>query len=207
MDDLDIPIVELVAAANRGDEAAWVEILDRYSPLLVSVIRRFGLGAAQTEDVAATVWLRLVEHLGRIREPQALPKWLIQTARNECLHNQTVNRRTVSQDPLDESWSATAAVDEDLDSGLLRAERHEALLCGLAELPKHQRDVLMLLMHDPQLSYAQISERLGISIGHIGPTRGRAIDALRKTHAISAYMAAESTRGKDGERRDPATLV
>ncbi len=207
MDEVEVSIVDLVAAANRGDEAAWVEILDRYSPLLVSVIRRFGLGAAHTEDVAATVWLRLVEHLGRIREPQALPKWLIQTARNECLHNQTVSHRTVAQDPLDDSWSARATVDDEVDSALLRAERHEALLSGLAELPKHQRELLLLLIHDPQLSYAQISSRLDIPIGNIGPTRGRAIEALRRTQAISAFMSADSTRGREGERRDPATLA
>jgi RNA polymerase sigma factor (sigma-70 family) len=188
MDDFDHPVVELVAAAAAGDEAAWNELVDRYSPLLVSVIRRFGLSPVQVEDVAQTVWLRLVEHLGRLREPQALRSWLTTTAKNECIRNLSINRRTVSQDPLADTWPASARVEDDTAEALLKAELHEALLAGLAELPKHQREVLLLLANDPPLTYAQISSKLSLPVGSIGPTRGRAIEALRRTPPISAFL-------------------
>jgi RNA polymerase sigma factor (sigma-70 family) len=189
MDDGDNPITSLVGAAASGDERAWRDLVDRYTPLLATVIRRFGLTTAETQDVAQTVWLRLVEHLGGLREPRALPMWLITTGRRECLRCLSERRRTVPYDPLDPSWQASPAEDLEPDADLLRAERHEVLLAGLAELPAPLRDLLLLLTQDPPLSYAEISQRTGIRVGSIGPTRGRALERLRETFAVRELMA------------------
>jgi RNA polymerase sigma factor (sigma-70 family) len=188
MDDGDYPITLLVDAAAAGDEQAWHEIVDRYAPLLASVIRRFQLTTAETQDVAQTVWLRLVEHLGSLREPRALPMWIITTAKRESLRYLAGRRQTLAHDPLDPSWLADSAEDADADAQLLRAERHEALLAGLAELGVRQRELLLLLVEDPPLSYAQISQRTGIPVGSIGPTRGRALDRLRRALAVRDHL-------------------
>lgn len=84
MDDGDNPITSLVNAAAAGDEHAWRELVDRYTPLLGSVLRCFGLSTVESQDVAQTVWLRLVEHLGGLREPRALPTWIITTGKREA---------------------------------------------------------------------------------------------------------------------------
>lgn len=188
MDNGDYPITSLVDAAAAGDEHAWHEIVDRYAPLLASVIRRFRLTTAETQDVAQTVWLRLVEHLSSLREPRALPMWLITTAKRESLRYLSDRRRTLPYDPLDPSWLATSAEDAEPDAELLRAERHEALLAGLAELPARQRELLLLLVEDPPLSYAEISRRTGVPVGSIGPTRGRALERLRQTLAVRDHV-------------------
>jgi RNA polymerase sigma factor (sigma-70 family) len=189
MDEGDYPITRLVDAAAAGNENAWQEIVDRYTPLLASVIRRFRLTVAETQDVAQTVWLRLVEHLSGLREPRALPTWIITTSKRESLRYLSDRRRAVPYDPLDPSWLASSAEDADPGAELLRAERHEALLAGLAELPSRQRELLLLLVEDPPLSYAQISERTGIPVGSIGPTRGRALERLRQTFAFRGLLA------------------
>jgi RNA polymerase sigma factor (sigma-70 family) len=189
MDDGDYPITWLVDAAAAGDERAWHEIVDRYAPLLASVIRRFRLTTTETQDVAQTVWLRLVEHLDGLREPRALPMWIITTGKRESLRYLSDRRRSAPHDPLDPSWLAAPAEDDEPVAGLLRAERHEALLAGLAELPARQRELLLLFVEDPPLSYAQISQRTGIPIGSIGPTRGRALERLRQTFAIKDHLA------------------
>lgn len=189
MDDGDYPVTWLVDAAVRGDERAWHEIVDRYSPLLASVIRGFRLTTAEAQDVAQTVWLRLVEHLGSLREPRALPMWIITTGKRECMRCVSDQRRIVPLDPQDPSWLATPADEVEPDAGLVRAERHQALLAGLAELPARQRELLLLLMADPPLSYDVISQRTGIAHGGIGPTRGRALARLRQTAAVTHYLA------------------
>ncbi|HET9081057.1 MAG TPA: sigma-70 family RNA polymerase sigma factor [Trebonia sp.] len=189
MDDGDYPVTGLVDAAVRGDERAWHEIVDRYSPLLASVIRGFRLTTAEAQDVAQTVWLRLVEHLGSLREPRALPMWIITTGKRECLRCVSDHRRVVPVDPRDPSWLAAPADEAEPDAALARAERHEALLAGLAELPARQRELLLLLMADPPLSYDAISQRTGIAHGGIGPTRSRALARLRKTAAVTHYLA------------------
>jgi RNA polymerase sigma factor (sigma-70 family) len=174
MGDGDNPITSLVDAAVSGDEPAWRELVDRYTPLLASVLRRFGLGAAETQDVVQTVCLRVVEHLGSLREPQALPSWLISIAKREALRCVSDWQRSVPYDPLDPSWLPSATEGAEPDAELLRAERHEALLAGLAELSARQREFLILLTADPPLSYAQISERARIpraASGRPGPGR------------------------------------
>lgn len=188
MDDGDYPITSLVNAAAAGDERAWHEIVDRYSPLLASVIRRFRLTTAETQDVAQTVWLRLVEHLGSLREPRALPMWIMATGKQESLRDLSARRRTVPHDPLDPSWLALSAEDAEPVVELLRAERHEALLAGLAELPARQRELLLLLVEDPPLSYAQIARRPAFPTSSIGPTRGRALERLRQTFAVRDHL-------------------
>lgn len=189
MDDTDNPITFLVGAAAAGDEGAWQEIVDRYSPLLASVIRRHELTTAEAQDVAQTVWLRLVEHLRNLREPRALPMWIITTGKRESRHCLTHRRRTVPYDPLDRLWLAPPDEDTEPAADLLRAERHETLLAALAELPARQRQLLLLLIQDPPLSYAQISQRTGIPTGSIGPIRGRALERLRHSFAVRDYLA------------------
>jgi len=209
MDDEDSPIAYLIAAAADGNPEAWQQLVDRYSALVVSVIRRFRLSPTETEDVAQTVWLRLVEHLSTIREPKALPMWLITTGRREALRYLSVERRSQPHDPLEQGWSAHAAAkaEPEPDEQLLRAERHEALLAGLAELPTRSRELLLLMMLDPAPSYAEISRRTGIPVGSIGPTRIRALDRLRRTPPIRAHLHNSGPLGvSGGDRHDEATL-
>lgn len=206
-DDEDPSIQVLVAAAAAGDAGAWHELVDRYSPLLVNVIRRYRLSAGETEDVAQTVWLRLVEHLDSLREPRALPMWLVTTGRREALRHVTVQRRTVPHDPSEPALSAREAEQADLDEVVMREERHRALLAGLAELPPRQRQLLVLLTEDPPLSYQQIHQRTGIPIGSIGPTRARALERLRQTQPIRAHFDHDPVPTQAGaDRRDDATL-
>jgi RNA polymerase sigma factor (sigma-70 family) len=209
MDDEESPVTFLVTAAADGNAEAWHELVDRYSPLLVSVIRRFRLSPSATEDVAQTVWLRMVEHLGALREPRALPMWITTTGKREALRHLYAERRSTPHDPLESGWTARTGAEagSDPDAELLRAERHEALLAGLAELPSRQRELLLLLVADPPPSYAEISRRTGIPVGSIGPTRARALERLRRTSPIRAHLASsEQLDLSGGDRRDEATL-
>lgn len=93
------------------------------------------------------------------------------------------------QRPLTEIADETCPLEPEnsaVDANLLAVERHEALLMGLAELPDRQRSLLMLLLEDPPLPYEEVSARLGLPIGSIGPTRGRALTRLRSLRAIRA---------------------
>lgn len=195
------PVGQLVAAAAAGDSDAWVSIVDRYSPLLASVVAGYRLSQASRQDVAQMVWLRLVEHLTRLRSAEALPQWLVTTARHEAVHLLQAQARLQVRDPH-LAWPGPddaplgrqqpAAVDADL----LAAERREALLTALAELPENYRRLLVLLVSDPRPSYAQVAEQLGIPIGGIGPSRRRALRLLRASPALQGL--AEIAASQDG---------
>jgi len=188
----DTSILRLVDDARCGDEAAWNELVSRFTPLIINVGLRLRLSAPEVEDVAQTVWLRLVEHLADLREPAGLPGWLVTTSHREGLRLISARRRTIARDPLDLDWQLPAQGPQpdvaDPARELLVAERHEAVLLAFADLPARQRNLLLLLTLDPPLTYAEISARTGIPIGSIGPTRGRAVERLRAAVAFRDYL-------------------
>jgi RNA polymerase sigma factor (sigma-70 family) len=184
----DLPT--LVKASIDRDEDAWDELVRRFAGLVAFVIRHYRLSTADTQDVSQLVWLRLVEHLGQIREPSALPGWLATTARHECERYLRVNGRSVATDPMTMRF-ADRPDGPEVDELMLAAERRQVLLNGLGELTAQHRELLLMLTADPPYSYAEISRILGIPIGSIGPTRSRVLDKLRDTHAVRAYLDAD----------------
>jgi RNA polymerase sigma factor (sigma-70 family) len=126
-----------------------------------------------------------VEHLDDVREPRALPGWLVTVARNEALRVIKLRGRVLPFEP--ERSVLDVAVGDHADDGLIRQEEHAALLAALDELPDKRRELLRLLLADPPVSYREISARLGIPVGYIGPTRARALAQLRETASLRAY--------------------
>ena len=138
------------------------------------------------------VWLRLAENLNAIREPRALPGWISTTTRHEALAVIKTARRSSSVDPGGSWMSAMPTEPAEVDEDLLRAERRQALREGLAELKPEQRQLLLLLASDPPISYEDVSRRLGMPIGSIGPTRARYLKKLRETSAVRSFFDVQS---------------
>jgi RNA polymerase sigma factor (sigma-70 family) len=185
-------VTDLVTRVKDGDQQAWDALVERYAPLVWSICRRYRLDRADAEDVGQTVWLRLVDHLDRLRDPEALPGWLATTTRRECLQVLDTARRTDTPGP----WPGAEDIPDPqaaaAEQELLAAERRAALREAFTSLPPHSQRLLALLIQDPPLSYTEISARLGISIGSIGPIRGRCLDRLRRHPAIAALINAET---------------
>ncbi len=196
--DTSYPLHALVASAREGDQDAWNAIVERFLPLVCALVRRHRLSEADGDDVCQTVWLRLVEHLDALREPDALPGWISTTTRNECLRLLAARKRMTPVDPMD-SGSLEGVTEDVSGVDLVALEERHALREGLAELPSGRRDLLLMLLADPPIPYAEISEKLGIPIGSIGPTRARALAQLRNTRALITLVAAGMETG--GERR------
>ena len=182
----DPTVIALVTRAAGSDPAAWNEIVERYAPLLWSICARFQLNRADREDVAQSVWLLLVEQLGKLREPAALPGWLAITTHRECLRVVTSARKSerlgTGLDDAPQFADNTVIIDEEI----LMAERNAALRTALAELPPKCQRLLAMLTSDPPSSYAEISTTLQIPMGSIGPQRARCLERLRKSSALAA---------------------
>lgn len=195
----------LVTAAASGDELAWAQLVRRYTPLVLSVIRSYDLNRADTADVNQTVWLRLVENLTRLRDPSALASWLATTTRRECFRALRAGRRTQPFDPYDDSVGSP--VDASLlmdtatpDENVLRAERYQALRDGFAQLSPRCQQLLSLLVGEPPASYRQIGEQMGMPIGSIGPTQARCLQKLRECPALARYAERPEMEGGGGDR-------
>ena len=185
------PLPELVRAAKAGDETAWNALVVKYVPLVYSITSRYRLKSTDAQDVSQTLWLRLLEHLDDVRDPMALPGWIGVTTKNETLRLLKARSRSVALDPLSSPILDRGADGKTPDEDLLRAERRQLVRDGLDELGPKQRALLLLLTQDPALGYQEVSGRLGIPVGSIGPTRARALESLRATAAMTGYFATE----------------
>lgn len=191
----DPTVSDLVDRAQKGDAAAWSDLVHRYDALVWSVCRRSGLGNTDCEDVSQTVWLRLVEALPRLREPGALPGWLVTTTRRECLRVAKLvrNRKFRERTDLDDF------VDDDLpavEQELVDAELGAVLRTAFAQLETRCQRLLVLLMRTPRIPYVEISSIMSIPTGAIGPTRARCLAKLRQRPALAEWI--RSVAGEEG---------
>ena len=167
---------DLVRAAAHGDEAAWNAIVDRFQGLVWATARAHRLSQADAADVAQTTWLRLVEHLDRIRDPERLAGWLATTARNECLRHIRLHGRELVSDEADVFESPS---DEPPELALLTEERDSALWRAFVKLSERCQSLLRMLVAEEEPSYEEVGAALGMPIGAIGPTRMRCLEKLR----------------------------
>lgn len=194
-------VVDLITRARDGDRQAWDVLVDRYAPLIWAICRRYRLDRADAEHVGHSVWLRLLEQLEKIRDPAALAGWLATTAQRECIRVLRTRRPhpagyVPDAGEVPDDQSATA------EQELLAAERDAALREALTRLPAYCQLLIALLCADPAVPYAEISTRLGIAPGSIGPCRGRCLKKLRRDPAIAALIRAASGP-RDGELHAP----
>ena len=187
-DDSSVPA--LVARARDGDKQAWDAIVERYAPLIWAICRRYRLDRPDADDVGQSVWLRLVDQLPLIRDPAALPGWIATTTRRECGRLVSAPRRRevlgYAQDVAEMPDPSPGAADAEV----LVAERNAVLREAFRQLPPRCQELIGLLIADPPVPYADISGKLGIPVGSIGPTRARCLERLRRYPAMAALISA-----------------
>lgn len=186
-------VTQLVLRARAGERDAWDQLVERFATLVWSVCRRYGLSGGDAEDVAASVWLRLVERLDTIRQPAALPGWIATTTARECLQVLRARNRQVL---VEDDRFAEEGGESATDDWLLEQERHIALRAAFAGLSERCRRLLSLVFGEPPTPYSEIADRMGMTVGGIGPTRMRCLDKLRQSPAVAALMDASPTGGR-----------
>jgi RNA polymerase sigma factor (sigma-70 family) len=174
----------LMRGARDGDEVAWGTIVDRFAGLVWATTRAHRLSSADAADVTQTTWLRLVEHLDRIQDPERVGAWLATTARHECLRLIRLRGREL---PTDESSLFEAPAGDPLDRHLLTQERDDALRRALAAIGERCQALLRLLASLEPPSYEEIGAALGMPVGAIGPTRARCLEKLRRSPELVGF--------------------
>jgi RNA polymerase sigma factor (sigma-70 family) len=171
---------ELVAGVRVGDESAWRAMTEQYEPLLRWLARWCGLSAEDADDAVQVTWLRCLEHIDQLTDAGRLNNWLVTICRRECIRLATKARRDV---PLSEA-DMVRLIDgrgEECDP-FAEAERRDQcdrLYRAITALPERQRVILVELLRREDQSYLDLSRRLGLPVGSIGPTRQRAVTRLR----------------------------
>jgi len=140
-----------------------------------SVARGFRLDEATAKDVTQTVWLKLIENIDSIKEPERLPGWLVTTCRREALRVTRVRDRDV---PTDFAFDLEDPAPS-LEEVLIDDEENRVIVAAFRTLDDGCRELLRLLTIEPALSYEEMSEITGRPIGSLGPTRARCVEKLK----------------------------
>src|SRR5581483_2800342 len=123
--------------------------------------------------------LVLVSELPRLREPRALPAWLIQTTAHKCFHWKSLRRRDADTELQEaEPSDGSPKMPEEL---LAEVEREEIVREAILDLSETCKRLVELLFYQvPSASYDDIAMALRIPKGSIGPTRIRCLDKLKQ---------------------------
>lgn len=172
---------DAVRRAARGDRVAWDELVGSFSGMIWSVATAHRLGPADAGEVVQTTWLRAVENLDRIREPDRFGGWLATTARRETLRLIRLGGREQpgGDDTRLDRPDPTTPTPEDV---LLEQDRDRRLWAAFARLDDRCRRLLQLVVVVSP-PYTEVAAALDMPIGSIGPTRARCLDKLRRVLA------------------------
>ena len=188
-----LPTTDLVVAARRREPGAWDELVSRYGGLVRRVVATYRLQQADAADAVQNTWVRALERLHTVRDPERLGGWLATTADRECL---ALLRRANREVPDERVAGEHVAVVPGPEALVIGEEARLAVDAALAELTGRRQRLVQALFYQPELAYIEVSEVVGIPVGSIGPTRGRALRNMRCTLERAGF-GAERHRDRD----------
>jgi RNA polymerase sigma factor (sigma-70 family) len=169
---------ELIRACLDGDVQAWSALIERYKNLIYSIPVRLGMHQ-DAGDIFQVVCVNLLSKLPQLREPRALPKWLMKTCYHECLHHHRASNRLVDLDSAD--LEQLPAIESPPERMLVQLEQEQILREALSEMPvRCERIIHMLFYEAPSRPYEEIARAISVATGSIGFIRGRCLARLRK---------------------------
>ena len=170
----------LINACLKDDPEAWAALIDKYKNLIYSIPIKLGM-YQDAADIFQAVCVDLLSELPGLREPRALPKWLIQTCYHKCLHHQRAFGRHVELEPEDAEKPRDGSDPALPDHMLVQLEQEQMVRDAIAEMPNRcERMIRMLFFETPSRPYDEVAKELGLATGSIGFIRGRCLAQLKK---------------------------
>lgn len=171
---------KLVKECLDGNEAAWSALIDRYKNLIFSIPIKYRFSREEAADVFQTVCLELLSELPRIREPKALPKWILMVTTHKCYHLKNQDRRNQEKT---EGFAKTVeeALPPEAEAIVQQAESEQRIREAISSLPDRCRELIRLLFfEEPARPYDEVASMLGLARGSIGFIRQRCLERLRQ---------------------------
>jgi RNA polymerase sigma factor (sigma-70 family) len=168
----DIRDRELVRACREGNEQAWALLVERFSRYVYAIASKaYRLADHDADDVFQEVFARTYEHLGRLRDDEAIRPWIGQLTRRLAIDRLRAASR--------EQPEALDVVQSSEEPELERIEVALAVHEAMATLPEHCQEILDRFFAQEQ-SYQEISTALGIPMGTIASRISRCLTKLRE---------------------------
>ena len=171
--------LRLVRECLSGSEEAWSLLIEKYKALIYSIPVKCGLPPHEAADVFQATCMELLVRLPELREPRALPQWLIQVAYHQCCAWRRQSQRLISSESQSDLPEPEApAMAEAL---VQQAHEEQMLREAIATMTPQCRQLIELLFFEtPSRPYAEVARELGLAAGSIGFTRQKCIERLRR---------------------------
>jgi RNA polymerase sigma factor (sigma-70 family) len=161
----------LVARCKAGDDAAWEELVRRFSRYVLAIAQQgFRMSTPDAEDVFQEVFARTYERLADLRSDDAVRPWIAQLTRRLCIDR----IRAGSREVLDPD-----AADREVDETLERLDEALSVRDALESMPDACREILDRFFCRDE-SYAVIGGALGLPAGTIASRISRCLGKLRQ---------------------------
>ena len=182
----------LVRTCLAGSEDAWSELIDRYKNLIFSIPLKYGFSREDSADIFQEVCISLLSQLPSIKDPKALPKWLMQVTAHKCFHWKNRVSRVDSAEPDEEKLESTFYTPPEMVELLRVAEQEQLVREAICRMPARcQKIVNLLFFEDPPRPYREVASELGVAVGSIGLLRHRCIQQLRDALGQIGVSSAE----------------
>lgn len=192
----------LIRACLSGSQAAWDTLVERYGRLVYSIPRKHGLSDADADDIFQAVFISLFRALDRLKDQEKLSSWLITTTHRETWRIGKRAKRNAGSE-LSEDAVASGEIDA---AEIERLERQAALHQALTMIGGRCEQLLRALFLDPESpNYDTVAERLGMSVGSIGPTRARCFEKLERILAQMTEFREDAARKPGSTPNPPST--
>jgi RNA polymerase sigma factor (sigma-70 family) len=174
------PDERLVSECRNGNQEAWSALIDKYKNLIYSIpikLRMFD----DAEDIFQAVCVDLLSGLDQLRQPRALPKWLMQACYHKCLQHRRKSENHLSLTTESGEEMPVASEHPMPERMLAELEREQMVRDSIARLsPRCEQMVRLLFFEDPPRPYQEIARELDIATGSIGFIRGRCLEKLKR---------------------------
>jgi RNA polymerase sigma factor (sigma-70 family) len=168
---------KLVSLCLSGDSEAWEALIMRYRRLIFSIPVKFGFSPADCSDVFQTVCVKLIEHLGSLKDESKVSAWLITTTTRHCIQAKSLKYRDISDE---EEIEATPDRGETMEHIRIQSDQQQKVREAIEGLAERCRRLLQLLYFErASPSYEEIGKSMDMPVASIGPTRARCLDKLR----------------------------
>lgn len=170
----------LIAASQKGDQAAFAELVRRYQRAVYRVAYALTRNPSDADDLAQETFVRAWGAIGRFELGQPLHPWLARIATNQAysLFRHRKRRPETSIEPLVEAGMQWGTDDDPADH--LETNERSARLCACFEQLSQEHQAVLALRAVQDLSYEQIAEALGVPNGTVMSRLSRARAELKR---------------------------
>ena len=172
-------VAGLLAAASRGDQDAWREVIGRYGRRVYALARSRCQHPDLAEEVTQSVFATVAAKLGSggYTEQGRFESWLFRVAMNRI--RDEMRRRKRQADPADPATFSAIQAPIPQNNGTVEGHSLARLRIAMNELPEADREIIEL-RHHGGMSFKQMSELLEEPLGTLLARHHRALRKLKQ---------------------------